>query len=231
MKKINNSYFKAAPDKLIKSHMPFDYLWQLLEYPVTSGEFYEGKTQANASKPRFAFADSIAVFEKQTEMEYYESAVIRIERNGLRNGMQFDRLRQLKHAIEVTRQNKEVEEQNRKVEMINTASSKYNRAIYYINEFIDYRNKQFKPEKGDADIQAMLDAAAGKVKESNDLLAQIQQPPSNVATLMEDLKKGITDLSKVIGEQQEWLTKYFSKGKMGRKSMFTKITWMGIPMN
>jgi transglutaminase/protease-like cytokinesis protein 3 len=37
-KKINNDYFKADPLNLIKSHMPFDYLWQFLNYPITNQE-------------------------------------------------------------------------------------------------------------------------------------------------------------------------------------------------
>jgi len=45
--KINNDYFKVAPSSLISSHMPFDYLWQFLNYPITNQEFYEGKTQQN----------------------------------------------------------------------------------------------------------------------------------------------------------------------------------------
>src|SRR5450759_502438 len=32
-KKINNDYFKVAPSTLIKSHMPFDFLWEFLNYP------------------------------------------------------------------------------------------------------------------------------------------------------------------------------------------------------
>lgn len=42
-KKLNNDYYKAKPLEFIKSHMPFDYMWQLLNYPITSQEFYEAK--------------------------------------------------------------------------------------------------------------------------------------------------------------------------------------------
>lgn len=230
-RKISNNYFKVAPEKIVKTHLPFDYMWQCLEYPVTSSEFIEGKAATRTGKQPFAFTDSIAVFETQSEMEYYAAAVNRIEQNGLRNSMQFDRLQQLKMALENDRQNKLVEDQNRKSEIYNNAVSKFNRTIYYFNEFVDYRNKQFKPEKTDADIQAMLDAAANKLKETDSLLATIQQPQASLATLVEDLKQKTPDIGKHISEQQEWLKKYFSKGKAGRKSMFTKYTWFGIPLN
>ena len=32
VRKIDNTYFKANPKFIIKSHMPFDYLWQFLNY-------------------------------------------------------------------------------------------------------------------------------------------------------------------------------------------------------
>ena len=37
----DDDYFMMKPEKAIKSHMPFDPLWQFLNYPITSTEFYE----------------------------------------------------------------------------------------------------------------------------------------------------------------------------------------------
>ncbi len=59
-KQINNYYFEAIPAMLIKTHMPFDYLWQLMHYTVTAQEFYEGRTMENPSRPYFNYIDSIA---------------------------------------------------------------------------------------------------------------------------------------------------------------------------
>src|SRR5262249_15396535 len=85
--KIDNSYFKVRPAVLIKSHMPFDYLWQFLNYPVTSQEFYEGKIQQNKSKEFFSYPDSISVYEKQSSVERLEASAARIEKNGVKNSM------------------------------------------------------------------------------------------------------------------------------------------------
>ncbi|WP_343704532.1 transglutaminase domain-containing protein [Chitinophaga sp.] len=224
VKKINNEYFLAAPRQLVKSHMPFDYLWQLLHYPVTTAEFYEGKTEENTSRPFFSYADSIAVFEKQDEVDYYAAAASRMERNGVRNSLAFDRLQQMRRAIDI-------EMQNRVVHLYNTASVNYNNAVNSFNTFIDYRNKQFKPEKTDPQIQAMLDESADELKNASLKLARIKNPDANTASLITGFNKQIGDLSARIDEQQEWLKKYFSKGKAGRRSMFTKYSWFGIPLN
>jgi len=231
VKKINNSYFQAAPRNLVKSHMPFDYLWQFLYYPVSNQEFYEGKTQENTSKPFFNYKDSIAVFEKQDKMAYYAAAATRIEKNGLKNAMLFDRLQQLRREIEIDKQNRIVEAQNKVVNLYNSALENYNNGVNAFNAFVDYRNKQFKPERSDSEIQDMLDASANQVKEANSRLAQIKNPDASTANLIVNFRRQIGDLTARIDEQQDWLKKYFSKGKGGRRSMFTKYTWFGIPLN
>jgi hypothetical protein len=52
-----------------------------------------------------------------------------------------------------------------------------------------------------------------------------------VAQPLSQLKAAMTDLDTHIKEQQDWLTKYFSKGKLGRKMAFRKYTWFGVPLN
>lgn len=45
--------------------MPFDYLWQFLNYPVTNQEFYEGKMSQNKSKRYFNYKDSLIAYKKK----------------------------------------------------------------------------------------------------------------------------------------------------------------------
>jgi hypothetical protein len=42
-KTIRNTYYKVLPEEMIASHMPYDYLWQFLSYPITNTEFETGK--------------------------------------------------------------------------------------------------------------------------------------------------------------------------------------------
>jgi len=51
--------------------------------------------------------------------------------------------------------------------------------------------------------------------------------------LITQLYKAIKDINFHTGEQQDWLSEYFSKSKSKRKSMFyeKKITWFGVPLN
>lgn len=223
-KKINNAYFKANPKTLIKSHIPFDYLWQFLNYPITNQEFYESKTQENKTKPFFNFIDTLSVYEKLKHIDQVISSAKRVEKNGVKNSLVFDRLQHLKMEIENDRQTKTVN-------LYNSAVVEFNDGINSLNDFINYRNKQFTPKKTDPEIENMINVPDNKLKEAKNKLRQISNPDLNTTNLIRQLTKSIDDASNQITEQQNWLKQYFSKGKSGRKSMFYKTTWLGIPLN
>ena len=138
-RKINNSYYKASPSMLIKSHMPFDYLWQFLNYPVTNQEFYEDKTQQNKTKSFFSFNDTLQVYEKQTPIEQLISSAYRVEKNGVKNSLVFDRLHHLKLSIEYERQTKTVNLYNSAVvdfnDGIRGAIQKYAKSTIFLLSF------------------------------------------------------------------------------------------------
>lgn len=223
-KKINNEYYKASPTTLIKSHIPFDYLWQFVYYPITNQEFYEGKTHQNKTKPFFNFKDTISVYEKQSHIDQLISSAYRVEKNGVKNSLVFDRLQHLKLEIENDRQTKTINSYN-------SAVADYNEAINGLNEFINYRNKQFTPTKTDPEIQSMIDVADNKLKDAKNKLREVSSTEVNTANMIRQLTKSIDDASKQMKEQQDWLKLYLSKSKSGRKSMFYKVTWFGIPLN
>jgi transglutaminase/protease-like cytokinesis protein 3 len=223
-KKINNSYFKVNPTTMIKSHIPFDYLWQFLNYPITNQEFFEGKTQQNKSKEIFNFIEELAFYEKQSAMDKLNASAIRVEKNGLKNSIVFEHLRYLKLEIET-------QKQKQTYDSYNLAVHDYNTMVNNLNHFINYRNNQFKPMKTDAEIQVMLDVVEKKAKETKSNLNQIVFFDDTSSKMIQQLTKAIDDVQNQVNEQNSWLKEYFSKGKLGRKSMFYKVTWFGIPID
>jgi hypothetical protein len=237
-KKINNAYYKVNPATLIKTHIPFDYLWQFLNYPVTNQEFYDGKTQPNKAKPYFDFDDSIRIYENQSRIQQLTASFDRIKNNGVKNSLIFDRLNHIKLEIDYENnliENKKIETENERqnniVNQYNAAIVDYNNGINNFNRFIDYRNKHFLPAKPDIDIQKMLDEADNNLQEAERKINEIVNPDKNIAANMLQLSSTIAEANTQVKEQQDWLKIYFSKGKMARKSMFTQYTWFGIPLN
>lgn len=240
VRKLNETFFKASPETFIRSHMPFDYLWEFLYYPVTSQDFYEGKTVPDKSKPYFNFPDSIHAYEQLGRQQQEAAEVVRIERNGTRNSMIFDRLQHLKVDLENYRRQAENDKlraendrQNAVIYSYDSILGNYNNAVRQFNIFINYYNAQFKPERPDAEIQQMLDSTDHELTAARMGADAIVLTPADnrVERPLNQLKAAMTDLATHIKEQQDWLTKYFTKGKLGRKMAFRKYTWFGVPLN
>ncbi len=104
---INYDYFQASPEAFFQSHMPFDPMFQLLNYPVSYEEFRNNNTTVNRNKPYFDYADSIAAYEKSNALDKYLSAALRIEKNGASNSMISTKEKQLKMDIEIIYQDRD----------------------------------------------------------------------------------------------------------------------------
>lgn len=224
VRKINDNYFKAKPENLITSHMPFDPLWQLLYYTVTSQEFYEGRTTTNTSKPFFDYPDTLKRFEQESRIGKLIASSRRIEQNGVRNSLIFDRLKHNRREIEYYND-------SLRVEMYNSAVYHYNDGINHLNRFIDYRNRQFTPKKQESEIREMVNLAEWSLGNARLKLQAIQNPDSNTAASILQLNRSIDEAMMNLNEQRIFVDKYFKTGKLLRKSLFYKYTWMGIPLN
>lgn len=219
-KRINNAYFKMAPAALIKSHMPFDYLWQLLEYPVSSQEFYEGKVLVDKTKPYFNYIDSIRAYEQLSYIDQLAATARRIEKNGMKNSMIFDRLQHIRMEIENYRISKENEQQQQITDLYNSAVNEYNEGVSLYNKYVHYWNKQFIPAKTDAEIRQMIDLPDTKIRNARNKLSKITSPNARTASLITQLTQSLDDVNARITEQLEWLKLYLSKSGSKRKAMF-----------
>ena len=225
VRKVDEAYFMAKPSGMIGSHMPFDYLWQFLNYPITHQEFIDGKIASGKARPYFSFKDSIQAYEKQDEIGRLISTANRIEKNGVRNVHVFNRLREIKQQIETVRHNEIVG-------IFNSAVSDCNEGINSLNAFINFRNKQFTPQKTDLEIRSMIDIAFELLNKSKLKINQIQSDDLEMSNLVQNLRRTIEDTLNQLKDQQNWLSEYLKKGKLGRKAMFVgKVTWYGIPLN
>jgi hypothetical protein len=226
---MNDFYFMTLPELLIKSHMPFDPLWQFLDYPVTNQEFYEGNFSVKKNKPYFDYNDTLQKFINQADIERLVSSTRRIEQNGVRNSMIFDRLQHNRREIEYFIKKQEVDRINESVAVFNEAVNLYNDGINRLNEFIRYRNNQFNPKRSDPEIRQMLQEPESVLNEARKKLNEIKYTDSNVATSILQLNKSMDEAVINLNEQKVFLNKYFNTSKVLRKSLFYKYTWMGNP--
>ena len=224
VKKINEYYFKVEPSKIISSHIPFDYLWQFLNYPITNAEFYEGKTQINKTKKYFDFEKEIARQSILSEMDQLFESAERIEKNGLKNAMIVAYYENQKKHSTVLRENKNIDK-------LNGIVNEMNEAVVLLNDFIFYRNKKFKPTFPDDEINNMIQKPREKlIKCQNDIYTVGSTGTDNKANVS-SIKKSIESNLALAEEHALFVKNYLSKSKMVRKTMFSKVSWFGIPLN
>ena len=223
VKKLNNYYFKVEPSKMISSHIPFDYLWQFLNYPITNQEFYEGKIQGDKSKTYFDFAAEIERNNSLSDIERVKESLKRIEKNGIKNKLILEYLTNKKKEQEVLKQ-------NGNIEILNAVATDYNQAIALLNDFIYYRNKQFKPSLPDYEISKMIQTPVENLIKCQNNIDNVGFVGDENLSNLASLKKNIDDALAKAQEHESFVKEYLSKSKMRRKSMFTKVSWFGIPL-
>lgn len=211
--KMNFDFFQLKPETAIKTHMPFDPLWQLLNYPVTYLEFEQGRIKARKNKSLFNYIDSIEKFRLQNDLERFISAKDRIDKNGIDNYLIYV------YRIEIEYFIKSYYEQEVKMKY-SFALKEYNNGIYLLNRFIDYRNDLFKPDKGDKYLIEMMDGIFTSFDLSKKHLDEIKTPDRTTKEKMDQLYKALQADMQNVNAQKKFLDKILSTSKNYRKSLF-----------
>lgn len=221
-RKFSNSYFKVTPAKMINSHMPFDYLWQFLNYPISNIEFYNGAI-SNKGKENFNFEKEIEKYDQLSEIDKLFESAERVEKNGLINNLTKDYYFFKRHNFQVLTQNKNIEKYNAIIE-------EYNQAVNELNGFIYYRNIKFKPLYSDENIAQMIQIPYDKLKKCNADITNLGSIGKENMTELYTLKSHINETLKQAEIHYTFVQEYLGKNKNDRKKMFAKTSWLGIPL-
>ena len=226
-KKINWNLFLVTPQEFIKTHMPFDPLWQLLEHPYRHEEFMNQRWQEAGGRPVFHFRDSLAAYERADELTRYEGTARRMEQYGLGKvlGDNNSRLRFYKESAAIIKENKRIADHNREVDAYNkenellrkateqwkSARDQFNRGVAFMNTYIQYKNAKFTPERPGPEIKAMLNDVAGALQQSRQELDKVNTKDAELLKYVDSLRKSQADLVKKVGEERSVVQKYLAK--------------------
>ena len=224
VRQLNNEFFLMQPEEGIKSHCPFDPMWQLLQYPIDNNNFSKGIVAIDKSKPLFSFNDSIAAYEKADELTRQKAALRRMENNGINSKLLQENQQQIKNRINGI-------QKNTSIETFNNAVNTLNQAVNDLNEFINYRNKQFTPKRSDAALKLMLENVETILARYKTEVAGITYADAGIKYSLSEINKTVQSLEEALAEQRTFLDKYLSTAKIFRKSLFYNYNWMGAPLH
>lgn len=135
IRQVNGYYFMVRPERIIRSHMPFDPMWQFLSYPITHAEFKKAGYRGDTGRQYFNFKDTLQTWENSSDLERASSSARRVEQCGVTNSFIAAKLRVLKGDAEYF--------SNRyAAERYDSAVKRYNEGIRVFNNFISLRNEQ-----------------------------------------------------------------------------------------
>jgi len=214
-KDVDDSYFMVKPVRFIKTHIPFDPLWQFSNYPITKLEFQNRKWKSKNKEVFFNFIDTLKRYDHQTEIERLLNTAFRIKNNGISSYIDYYNLNQLKIRIKNI--------YNRiAIEQYNKALKYFNDAIILSNKYIAYRNKYYLPYKSDANIEQMLNDIEDSLILSQNQLKLIKNKSSSLEVNINYLDRFIILELNDLNDTKKKLKEYFKVAKVYRKSLSQK---------
>lgn len=230
IKKLNANYYDVKPEEFIKTHMPFDPIWQLQNYPLTSQEFYDNKPIKTKSNAYINFSDSIDIYRQQNEIDKLYSESNRVNKNGITNTLTIDYIRRLQVEIENYKIKETNEKQLKVVEQLNQINDSLNACVNDFNEYVKFRNNQFTPEKEDAELNKFYSGMESKLSNAKTMLYALNNYPDNFVRNVEQLEKNIQELEPRIKEERLFVDKYLATKKNRRAKLFYTQTFFGVPV-
>jgi hypothetical protein len=187
---FDESYFMVPPEKMILSHIPFDPIWQFLEFPQY---FVNGKVLR--TNIRYDFIDSIQLQQQLTNKEQITNEIRRINETQTTNQAIAKRLSFLYNNLDV-------ELYNENIKLYNKAIKIYNEAVTKWDTYINFRNKHLEDirlvKKRMPDLEEMLEM----LDKAGNLLKQMKELTSDLANGVFDLRRAIKSMKSQIQEEK-----------------------------
>lgn len=206
---FNDIYFLISPNEFIKTHMPFDPIWQFLDNPILNKEFQSNDFSKLKIPSNFNFSDSIKVIAGLDSLNVLLRENKRIRNAGLTNDLIRERVSQNQQNIVNMKYNQAVADMNKAVESYN---------IYVTN-----KNKQFNgTTMEDAKILELLSSARNHAESAESRVRFLNSDNPTISRNISDIQLAIENLKKNIDTEDSFMKKYISTWKPFRMLLFVR---------
>ncbi len=208
-KRLNESFYKVLPAKLIEDHMPFDPIFQLLPYPLTNKEFIEGSPASG--KGIFNFNDSIRLHTQLAPELQFAAELRRMEAAGIENKVLLEYRGYLKLRLESIASKDTYYE----------GQELFKRSITILNQYISHKNTQFS-NIADKDLKQQVDSIEYYVRRARMLISGLNPRTDQQRDSKANTMASIDRLWTKLISEQELVGKYLATNPENRKQFFRK---------
>ncbi|MFC4739326.1 transglutaminase domain-containing protein [Flavobacterium ponti] len=213
VRRLSSKYYKTKPIVMLQSHMPFDYMWQFLNYPISEQNFIDSNFQQDKNQKVFDYDETIKTFLTLSENEQLVGLKERMIQTGYKNKLAKERFEILKKQLEVYSLNANVRE-------LNAITTSYNEGVKLLNDFIYYRNAQFRPLKEDKEILEMIQKPLDIFEECSDKVYKLGFVGQDNLYDLNKFKRGLIDIIEETKKHKTFVKDYLTKSTKERKKMF-----------
>ena len=193
---FNDEYFLINPSVFIKTHIPFDPIWQFLDNPVSHVDVEKRNFSKLKVRSNFHYADSIKVMSKLNKADKYLRENLRIRKSGLANPL--------------IRKYVAYNEEYIVSEKFNQAVGLFNKGVEDFNLYVMSKNNQFKDVSVNKErIRNMLLVSQREIESADKILNSLNSSNASLNRQGRDMGTSINEIKKTIREENLFLEKYF----------------------
>ncbi len=200
---FSDDYFLIPPKDLIKTHVPFDPVWQFLDNPINNVDFKNKDFSKLSIAGNFDYKDSISMIIGLDTITRIRKRIERIKKSGITHHLIREYVEESEQEIENLKYIRWVSSYININKMVNNAKDEINLGISFDNTFIGYMNKHFRnPKVEDEQIKNTIEKAnlhffSGKrqLKKSKELLNGLEYSGKGTENLRltEEHRQGLID--------------------------------------
>lgn len=198
-------YFLNEPKDFIKTHVPFDPIWQFLETPVSHGDLLENDFGILNFEGSFNFKDSINQLKELDEFTSVQNEIRRIKTFGVTNHLIEEQLAYLEKRSDYL-------ETSKAVDVYNEATKHLNSAINQYNLYNKFKERKFrKPKIPDDQITNMIDNIISEIITAQDLARQVSTTDEEITRERDKMLRVLGRYEEEILIERKWINKYLAK--------------------
>jgi hypothetical protein len=227
----NETHFNISPQELLLTRMPFDPVWQLIEYPMSHFEFINGLKPETPSV-RQNFNDSIRLYLASDSISRFISESRRVKAAGLEHRLIRDYYNYLVTSLNIILQNQEIDQKNAIISRMNQGIDHFNLSVKKYNQYIAAKNSQFRnPVLSDALVQQKINDADMELLQAEILIASVQPGDPAIDNMLSELRKNLKEIRKAVDGDKLFVEKYLNTPKTQRMLLFRSPVKKTKPRN
>jgi hypothetical protein len=191
-----DQYFLVTPSVFIKTHMPFDPIWQFLNNPLSNTDFANSDYSKLKIYSNYNYFDSISKLPTLSILDKMIRENNRIVKCGLTNSLVQERAK--------------LNQKNINLYKYNLAVNSYNNGISIYNSYLDAKYKSFYGGKlTQAQVYAMLSKSLKQIEQSEIELNRIDANSIEISKMIQTSQTSIIGQKKKLKKEDEFVTEYF----------------------